>query len=125
VGGRPRYTTRGPPADPLLGGEDLHRRRLAASHETRGAEEDGFVAERLPGLGVDEREAGPVDLPQAVLRFAKTGDVRTRARADVVAAFLRRDDLGRAVETAALDHQRLGQERLDHLQRDRPGALPA
>ena len=91
---------------------------LALTGEPRGAQVDRLLAERLVGVRIDELPAGAIHLPQRLLRVGEAVRVSPCARTDVVPAFLGGDDLRRLVEAPALDDERPGEQRLDHLERN-------
>src|SRR5258708_34763716 len=90
-----------------------HCSGLPRSGPLRRAEIDRLVGESLVGVGVDERAAFTIDVPDVVFRFAHAAHVSRISRSENDAISLGADDGGRLIEPVGLDHKRPAEEGLD------------
>src|SRR3990172_94584 len=110
----------------LLRAEDLYGCGIAGLGHLAVAEKHRFVTQRLLALGVDERLALAINLPQAVgLCIRDAADIGYVPRAQQDAVRLRGNDARRVVQAVRFDHQRARQERFDDPGRNTGYGLPA
>ena len=115
-----------PLANLLLRAEDLYGCGIAGPGHPAVAEKYRLVAQCLLALGVDERLARLIDLPQAIdLCILDAADIGYVARAQVDAVRLPGNYTRRVVQAVRLDHQRLRQKGFDDLGRNTGNGLLA
>ena len=90
-----------------------HGRGLAAALESRRAEVNRFIRERLIAVGIDQRHAAAIHIPALFRSAADATHVGAVAGREDHAVGLRADDGRRLVEPVGLDNERSREERLD------------
>ena len=105
-------------ADLLDGARQHDGRRIAWPIESRGAEINRFIRERLLGIGIDQRSTASKDIPGFFLGSAHASHIGCVPCGEDHAIGFRADDGRRFVEAIGLDDERSAQERLDDRRRN-------